>query len=50
MAAVLGSVSPFEGLPQTDAERVFLVGKLVNKIPSVTPKREVGSGGGGVEG
>lgn len=32
----------FERLPQADAERVFLVGELVDKVSSITPEREFG--------
>jgi hypothetical protein len=39
------SLAVFERLPQADAERVFLVGKLVDKVAGVTPEREVRFGG-----
>jgi hypothetical protein len=35
---------------QADAERVFLVSKLVDKVAGVTPEREVRVGRGSVEG
>jgi len=48
-AAILGGVA-VERLAQADAERVFLVGELVDEIARVAPKREVGIGIGSVEG
>lgn len=50
LAAWPGRAPTLERLAQADAERVFLVGKLVDEITGVAPKREVRVGLGGVEG
>lgn len=43
-------VSSFERVAQADAERVFLVGELIDEVTGVVPKRKIRVGFGSVEG
>jgi len=47
---MFGEMAFLERMAQSDAERVLLVGKLVDEVTGVAPEREVGLGGRGVEG
>jgi hypothetical protein len=39
---MLGEVAFFKRIAQSDAERVLLVGELVDEVTGVAPEREVG--------
>jgi hypothetical protein len=49
LASMLGEMALFQRLSQPNAEWIFLVSYLVDKVTSITPEREVGVGGRGVE-